>query len=80
MNSLTKAFSEVKFWGKKHSPELLIVGGICLALSSVVLACVATNKIRKPLEAATAKIKDTHALMNDSYKIQNGLYCNKIWV
>lgn len=74
MNSLTKAFSEVKFWGKKHSPELLIASGICLALSSVVLACVATNKIRKPLEVATAKIKDTHALMNDSYKIQNGLY------
>ena len=74
MNSLTKALSEVKFWGKRHSPELLIASGICLALGSVVLACVATNKIKKPLEIAAAKIKDTHASMNDSYKIQNGLY------
>ena len=57
MNSLTKAFSEVKFWSKKHSPELLIAGGIIFAASSVVLACIATNKIKKPLSEATAKIK-----------------------
>ncbi len=74
MNNLTKAFSEIKFWGTQHSPELLIASGIGLALSSVILACVATNKIKQPIERATIKIKDTHAAMNDSYKIQNGLY------
>ena len=74
MNSLTKAFSEVKFWSKKHSPELLIAGGIIFAASSVVLACIATNKIKKPLSEATAKIKETHDLMKDDFKIQNGQY------
>lgn len=74
MNSLVKAFNKIKFWGKKYSPELLVAGGIALAASSIVLACFATSKARKPLAEATAKINETHELMKDDFKIQNGQY------
>ena len=42
MNAFINMFNKTKFWTKKHSPELLIAGGIVMAAGAVVSACIAT--------------------------------------
>lgn len=51
---LTKA----KFWVKKHSPELLVAGGITCMVGSIVSAIIATTKVKKITEPASAKIDE----------------------
>lgn len=71
MNAIVTAFNKTKFWTKKHSPELLIVGGIVMAAGAVVSACFATKKAGEILPPATKKIANIHANLKDTYKIEN---------
>lgn len=45
---------------KKHSPEILIVAGICGVVGSAVMACVATTKISEILDKAKDDIDEIH--------------------
>lgn len=71
MNVFVNAFNKTKFWTKKHSPELLIAGGIIMAAGAIVSACIATKKADKILEPATKQISDIHANLKDTFKINN---------
>lgn len=71
MNAFVTAFNKTKFWTKKHSPELLIAGGIVMAAGAVVSACFATKKAGEILPPATKKIANIHANLKDTYKIEN---------
>lgn len=71
MNAFVTAFNKTKFWTKKHSPELLIAGGIIMAAGAIVSACFATKKAGEILPSATKKIADIHANLKDTYKIEN---------
>lgn len=71
MNVFVNAFNKTKFWTKKHSPELLIAGGIIMTAGAIVSACIATKKADKILEPATKQISDIHANLKDTFKINN---------
>lgn len=49
-NGVTKAFNDVSFKLKKHSPEILMVAGVVGVVASAVLACKATTKVSEILE------------------------------
>lgn len=56
-----KAFlSKLKFGIKKNSPEILISFGVIGVVTSAVLACVATTKVKNVLEESKQEIKDIH--------------------
>ncbi len=71
MNVFVTAFNKTKFWTKKHSPELLITGGIIMAAAAIVSACIATKKSGAIIEPATKKIAEIHENLKDTYKIEN---------
>lgn len=71
MNAFVTAFNKTKFWTKKHSPELLIAGGVIMAAGAIVSACFATKKADKILSPATKKISEIHENLKDTYKINN---------
>lgn len=58
--SITKLTSQIGFWFKKNSPELLMAGGIVAAAGSVVLASLASRKIDKVIDPAKEKIEKIH--------------------
>ena len=76
-NGFKTAFSKSKFWIKKNSPELLIVGGILGAGASIFLACRATTKLDPIVKPANEKISDIHKKMKDDNAIANGEYSVK---
>jgi hypothetical protein len=72
--SLVSAAAKVKFWSRKNSPELLIVGSIVTAAASIYLACVATTKVEAIVQPANTKIKQIHTNMKDDNKLASGEY------
>ena len=71
MNAFINMFNKTKFWTKKHSPELLIAGGIVMAAGAVISACIATKKLDNILKPATKQIAEIHDNLNDKFKIDN---------
>ena len=60
MNNMTRKFHRVAFKFKKHSPELLVVGGVVGAVGSAVMACKATTKLDAILDASKENIDKIH--------------------
>lgn len=60
MNKLTKAVGKTQLQLKKHSPEILLVGGIVGIVASGVLACIATTKLSDTLEQPKTDIENIH--------------------
>lgn len=63
--------NKVGFWGKRHAPELLIVGGILCAAASVATAIIATTKLDKTVSPFNKEVDRIKKDMKDDYKIQN---------
>lgn len=59
-NNVTRAFHNVGFKLKKHSPEILVVAGVVGTVASTVLACKATLKVHDVVEQAKTDINDIH--------------------
>lgn len=59
-NIATRAFHNVGFQLKKHSPEILVVTGIVGTVASTVLACKATTKLHAVLDDTKEKIDMFH--------------------
>lgn len=57
MNNLTRTFGKIGLGIKKHSPEILIVGGIIGGVASAVLACRATVKAAPVLDELKSNLK-----------------------
>ena len=57
---LSRAFHKVGFQIKKHSPEILIGAGVVGVVTSAVMACVATTKLKPILADAKDKIEQIH--------------------
>lgn len=65
VNSVTRAFHNVGFQCKKHSPEIMLAAGIVTAVGSAVLACRATLKVNDVLDKAKKNINDIHDVAAD---------------
>lgn len=58
--SATRAFHNVGFQLKKHSPEILVVTGVVGTVVSAVMACKATTKVNFVLEETKAQVDVIH--------------------
>lgn len=58
--SATRAFHQVGFQLKKHSPEILVVAGVVGTVASAVMACKATTKLHDVLDDTKEKIDMFH--------------------
>lgn len=61
MNATTRAFGKTMLVVKKHSPEILLVGGIAAGATAIVLAVVETRKVDEVTAHANEEIDDVHA-------------------
>ena len=59
-NNITRAFHRVGFKLKKHSPEILVAGGIVGTVTATVMACKATTKLDQILDKAQNDIEAIH--------------------
>ena len=66
----SRAFHEVGFQLKKHSPEILVATGVVGTVVSAVLACKATTKLHDVLEDTKEKIDMFHQGAEDG-KVQS---------
>lgn len=69
--NLPLIFSKIGFWGRRHSPELLIAGGILSAAASVAAGIYATTKLEKVIKPYNEKIDQIKKDLKDDNKIQN---------
>jgi len=60
VNTLTRFVGKMKLGFINHSPELLVIGGIALGVTSTVMACKATKKVDDILEKHNAEIEKIH--------------------
>lgn len=60
MNHMTRTVRKAGFQLKKHSPEILVIGGVIGTVASTVLACKATTKISTILDDAKRDITVIH--------------------
>lgn len=65
-NSLNGVLNKIVFQLKKHSPEILIVGGIIGGAVSTVLACVATVKASEVVNEAQEELETIQKTLNNT--------------
>ena len=63
-NKLTRTFHKGMFQLKKHSPEILVIGGVVGTVVAGVMACRATTKVHAILEEAKKNIDALHEINN----------------
>jgi hypothetical protein len=64
-NKATRAIHKVGFVLKKHSPEILVIGGTIGTVVAGVLACKATTKVQPILEEAKTNIEGIHRVKEE---------------
>lgn len=62
--NIGRAFNKTKFGIKKHSPEILIVGGVIGVVSSAVMACRATTKLSAVMQEHKTTVKQIRHVTN----------------
>ena len=65
-SSVARKVNKVGFKLKKHSPELLVVGGVVGLVTSAVMACKATTKLDTILEKSNSDIEKTKKYVEDN--------------
>lgn len=65
VKSATNALGKMSFKFKKHSPEILVVGGVIGTVVSAVLACKATTKVNDILADTKDQIEKVHEVLED---------------
>lgn len=66
MNSLTKTIGKAGLKIKKHSPEILVVGGIIGAVTSSIMACKATTKLSSIIDESKDQIEEIHNYVDEN--------------
>lgn len=67
-----KAFNKTKLGVKKHSPEILVIGGAVGVVVSAVMACRATTKLSKITNEHKATVEQIHNVANHPEIIADG--------
>lgn len=65
VNKLTRQIGKMGLQLKKHSPEILVIGGVIGAVASAVMACKATTKVAPIVEHAKENIDIIHKRESD---------------
>lgn len=63
MNNMTRTFHKVGFQLKKHSPEIMLIGGVAGTVASAVMACKATTKVQKILDETKSEVNQVHEVL-----------------
>lgn len=64
-NKLTRTFHKGMFQLKKHSPEILVIGGVIGTVVAGVMACRATTKVHDILEEAKQTVDELHEIESE---------------
>ena len=67
MNKATRAMHKVGFKLKKHSPEILVVGGVVSMVAGGVFACKATLKVNEVIDETKENIEKIHVATERGY-------------
>lgn len=65
LTNISRAFHMTGFKVKKHSPELMVVGGVVGGVVSAVMACKATTKVDAVIEKRNTKIAELNEAKTD---------------
>jgi hypothetical protein len=65
VNKVTRTFNKGMFQLKKHSPEILVIGGVVGTVVAGVMACRATTKVHDILEKAKTNVDEIHEMENE---------------
>lgn len=65
VNKVTRTFHKGLFQLKKHSPEILVIGGVVGGVVAGVMACKATTHIHDILEEAKKTVDEIHEIENE---------------
>ena len=60
-----RAFNKTKFAVKKHSPEILMIGGAIGVVSSAIMACRATTKLSKVMDEHKHNVEQIRYVANN---------------
>lgn len=63
MNNLTRNLNRASLQIKKHSPEIMVVGGVVGGVVAAVMACKATTKAHDVLEEAKKNLDNVHQVI-----------------
>lgn len=77
VNTLSRTLHKVAFTLRRHSPEILIIGGAIGTVASTVMACKATTKVTKVVEDSKAKVEQIHAYATSKEVVESGKYTDK---
>ena len=69
-----KAFNKAKFGIRKHSPEILMIGGAIGVVSSAIMACRATTKLSEVMNNHKATIEQIHHVANHPEMLPENSY------
>lgn len=72
-NKLSRSFHKVGFKLKKHSPEILVVGGIVGVITSAVMACKASTKVNTVLAEHKSHLNDIRLAAENQYEVEEGV-------
>lgn len=65
LTNISRAFHMTGFKLKKHSPEIMVVGGVIGGVASAVMACKATTKVDAVLTERNVKLAELEEAKND---------------
>ena len=76
-NNLSRSFHNVSLQVQKHSPTILVVGGVVGVVASTIMACKATTKVSEILEENKKRVEQIHICMEDQELQESGKYTEK---
>ena len=76
-NKFSRNIHRFGFKVKKHSPTILVVGGIIGVVASTVMACKATTKLEGILNESKGQVEKIHSHMENKELIETGKYTEK---
>ena len=72
MASVSRSFHKVSFKVKKHSPEILAVVGVVGIVTSTVMACKATTKVKDIIDETKETVDQIHDCVNKGLHTSDG--------
>lgn len=72
--NVMRLINQVGFKIQKHSPEILLIGGVTGVVGAAVMACMATTKISEITEPMREDLEKIHDCMKNTTLIESGEY------